>query len=351
MNIKKRELCIVHIGMPKTGTSSLQHALFEGLKESRNAYYANLPTPNHSPQLFSLFHSHPEIHNVNLGKSEQEIEQYNKKNLKLLIDGFLRDERDIEIISGEDIFHIDEAGLLNLKEFLQTYFEKIIIVGYVRFLKSFMESSFQQLVKYHFLNTLDESKIYPFYKNKLEKFDNVFGEKNVLLHIYEPKRFPDEDITLDFCKRFNIDIEHDKKVTTNQSISKEAISILYTYNKRFLDSEVSKTDLMRVNRLVDMVSSIGDSRFRFSKNYIDKVVEKRRDDIEWIGIRLGERIDNIDSETGIESEEELLSISSDTIAEFKRHIMDKIELDGEEFMKIKNSEDLGTILDLVTHRL
>jgi hypothetical protein len=337
--------------MPKTGTSSLQHALFEGLKESKNAYYANLPTPNHSAQIFSLFHSHPEIHNVNLGRSEHEIKQYNKNNLKLLINGFLRDGRDIEIISGEDIFHIDEQGLLDLKEFLQTYFAKVVIVGYVRFLKSFMESSFQQLVKYHFLNTMDESRIYPFYKNKLEKFDNIFGKENVQLSVYEPKRFPNEDITLDFCERFNIDIEHNKKVVTNQSISKEAISILYTYNKRFLDLEINKADLMAVNRLVDIVSPIGDTRFRFSKSYIDKVVRKRRDDIKWIENRLREKIDDENSEIGIESEEELLSISSDTISELKRHIIDKIELDDEEIKKIENSEDLESILDLVTHRL
>lgn len=32
--------CILHIGMPKTGTSSIQHFLFYGLKDARFQYFS-----------------------------------------------------------------------------------------------------------------------------------------------------------------------------------------------------------------------------------------------------------------------------------------------------------------------
>jgi hypothetical protein len=51
-----------------------------------------------------------------------------------LIDGFKNHTKSIEIISGEDIYHLgqDENALRRMKLFLEEYFKQIIIVGYVR---------------------------------------------------------------------------------------------------------------------------------------------------------------------------------------------------------------------------
>lgn len=61
LKAKKKELCILHIGMPKTGSTSLQQELHGGILDERVAY-ANLEEANHGIALISLFMKNPLEH-------------------------------------------------------------------------------------------------------------------------------------------------------------------------------------------------------------------------------------------------------------------------------------------------
>lgn len=317
-DIIKKELCIVHIGMPKTGSSALQESLFNNIIDTRVSY-ANLPDSNHSGIIFSMFANHPQSHGIHRGRTIIQIEDYNKKNKELLVKGFLSNNSDIEIISGEDIFHIDEHGLRRMKDFLEKYFKNILIVGYIRSPKSFMSSAFQQLVKFHKLDSFNFSVIYPHYKIKLEKFDKVFNRENVYLWKFDPANFPNNDITLDFCNRLNIETDSKLAIRSNDSISQEAISILFANNIYGKELFIGMDSMRIQNKLVEKISKIGTNKFVFSKTLISNILDQYKDDIKWIENRMSISLQEYSNElkSDINSEDELLIFSNETIIELK----------------------------------
>ena len=320
--VKKKELCIVHIGMPKTGSSTLQEAFFSGLKDTRVSY-ANLPEANQSGRLYGLFVDNPIRYHYFSKKnfSLSQIEEFKEKNIKLLIDGFLKHNTSIEILSGEDLFHLGSIeNVKKIKLLLEPYFKKIIIVAYVRPVKSFMESAFQQLVKNHYLGNFNFNMIYHKYKN-FEAYDEVFGVENVKLWKFQPEIFPKGDIVLDFCKRVNIKPTCAKVKVVNESLSMEAISILFTYHfhKGVKSDFGSKLHIIN-NNLVEKIRKIGNTKFKFSNKLIKNVININRSDYEWIISRIGEdfREDfrenlNEDNDIGISTENELMWFATESI--------------------------------------
>lgn len=314
--VKKKELCIVHIGMPKTGSSSLQEALYGGILDQRVSY-ANLPEANQSGRVAGLFMDKPENYHYfsNRGWNINKISEFKEKNKQLLIQGFLNYSTSIEIISGEDLFHLSESAITRMRLFLNEYFEKVLIVAYVRPVKSFMESAFQQLVKNHYLGDFDFSKIYHRYKN-FEKYDNVFGKENVLLWKFEPKNFPKGDILLDFSQRLNLESEESKQKKFNESLSLEAISILFTYHFH-LKSKTQFGDEMHFlnHQLVYLIRKIGNTPFRFSNEVIESVIGKYSDDYRWIKVRMNDDFfeDSLSSPVQIKNKYELMNYSTNYI--------------------------------------
>src|SRR5690554_3565258 len=118
MEIKKRELCIVHIGMPKAGSSSLQQAFSKGLEDDRVSY-AKLPHSNQSGWIYGLFVKDPLSYHFfrewNISTLD-EIRSFREESRKLLIDDFCSDDSEIKLISGEDLFHLHAEGIEALKK-------------------------------------------------------------------------------------------------------------------------------------------------------------------------------------------------------------------------------------------
>lgn len=347
---KKRDLCIVHIGMPKTGSSSIQESFFSGISDKKISY-ANLHEANHSIALYGMFTENPETYHIfsKKGWKTKEISAFNTKNKELLIDGFLNHVSPIEIISGEDIYHLSEDAVLKMKLFLTNYFQKIIIIAYVRPPKSFMESAFQQLVKHNDLGTFNFNCIYHPYKN-LEKFDNIFGKENVRLWKFDPTQFPNGDIFFDFCQKIGINFDKSKSNKANESISQEAVSMLFTYHYFGNKTDFGYSEYLLEHALINLFRSVGDTKFRFSQSLIESVLSKYHDDYSWIKSRmddsLHEKYESTDSTIG--SEEELLNFSIKMITYLEQLI-------GKEYLPTElfgnTPRDVAKLVDILKIKL
>lgn len=341
----KLEEIIIHIGMHKTGTTSIQRTLNKNLNNSSFAYI-KLQNPNHSKEIFTLFEekNHPSrdsIHNT-------EIEKNNALTEKKLIDNFNQNIDKKIIISGESIRGISQSGLINFKIFLEKYFKKITIVAYIRSPKGYMESALQQIIKNGTssfnLNT-DLERIYPNYR-KFNHFFKVFGRKNVKLWKFDPKIFPHGNVVLDFCQRLGIDMDIKDVINDNESISKEALSLLYIYRKFGPGYGIGPNAMQENHKLIKILSSINGHKVKLSPNIVNNILTKHQNDIKWIEDILGTSFIEKSQYPNdfIDSEEDFLNIDSSTINKLKDILQD--EVSANEF-KTQSPEDIAKLIHIL----
>ena len=120
----KRELCILHIGTYKTGSSSLQEFLRKSLN-SEKFKYVNSSDENHSRVLMSLVsESYEDYHgNRSSGLFAQDLSDFINNEISLMESDFLNvDSNSTMILSSEDLCTLSDAQVLLLKSYLHKFF-------------------------------------------------------------------------------------------------------------------------------------------------------------------------------------------------------------------------------------
>ena len=327
--IRRRSIvprCIVHFGMHKTGSTSIQHTLADYL-ESPKFYYMNLgsrtrKSRNHSNELAIAFRSNPLTTKAARTESLNEAQIVKRRErVYKIISRQIEKENNVEnfIFSAEDLCHFNKKELQKFKTFLSTKINDFLVVGYVRTPKSFMESVFQQRLKSGVIK-LDFEDLYPDYKRKFEKFGTVFGWDNIQFWLFDPKTFPDGCVVQDFCKRLNISMRKENIVRINESLSKEAISLLYTYrlygpgygfSEIALRGEGNRV-IKETRRLAVCLSNFKGNKFRFSSSFVQPILSRHHEDIAWIEEKLGLPLEEDlekDNTTAIKTEKDLLKFA------------------------------------------
>lgn len=348
---QKKDLCIVHIGMHKTGSSSIQNMLFNLLNDT-NFHYANLGNPNQSEEVYSLFSEYPEKYHghVARARSALDVSQYKEKKLKMLIDGFkATGNSTIEIISGEDIGILNFNEILKLKEFLDTFFKTVKIIAYIRPPVSYIQSAFQELIK-HGLSSFDFTNCNPNYE-RFEMFEKVFGRENMILRLFKSNKLYGDDIVLDFCNTLKISLDKNyNTIKDNESISLEALSLLYAYQKYINKFSLGPNIFTERKQLISALSKIGKSRLTFCSSVLQPIIEKNQQGIDYLEQIMLESLneESRDHEGCIRCEDDLLRFTDETIFKLK-------ELIGKENLPddvLGNTpKDIAMLVDVLKNKL
>jgi hypothetical protein len=273
--------------MHKTGTSSIQNALFNKLKDER-FHYADLKTPNHSSIINSIFSDNPYEYHAFVAKNhtKSEIDEIIERNKELLEKSITGQGQNItEIISGEDIGYFNENELIKLREYLIKYFENIKVVIYIRPFYSYVQSAFQELVK-HGLNKIDFKYCNPRYERFI-LYEDIFKSENVIVRPYIRNMLYKEDVVYDFFHIIGIDIEENLgKTQDNVSLSVEALKLLFTYQKFANGFRKGKDVFNERNFLIKKLSKIGNKKLCFCRELTDKLLEENRGGIEYFEEKL-----------------------------------------------------------------
>lgn len=318
-----KELCIVHIGMHKTGSSSIQNMLFHHLKDKK-FNYTNLGEANQSAQIYSLFSEHPEKYHGHISRAwnTSDINQYVEKNFKILINSFTTTSSStIEIISGEDIGLLSFDEIVKLKTFLYKYFKKVKIIAYIRPPVSYIQSAFQELIK-HGLSRFDFTDCNPRYE-RFQNYEKVFGKENMILKLFKSNKLYGNDIVLDFCNTLKISIDKNyKTIKENESISLEALSLLYTYQKYINKFSRGPNIFTERKQLISALAKIGNSRLTFSSSVLQPIIDQNQQGIDFLEQRMLESLQDefAVNENCISCEEDLMRISDETIFALKQMI-------------------------------
>jgi hypothetical protein len=347
-----RELCVLHVGMHKTGTSSIQTMLYRHLSDKR-FHYANLEGENQSVPIYSLFCDQPEDYYIirALGWGPEEVAAYNDRNRKSLIDGFKSQRADIvELISGEDIGAMSVAELVRLKEFLDQYFTRIQIIAYIRSPASYIRSALQETIRDG--NTrLDLACCDPNYM-RFQAFETIFGKENFILRPFMQKHLFENDVVKDFCHVLGIQYNNIcEPIRDNESMSLEALKLLYVFH-RFRGLENGPNRYIEKELLVAALRGVGRTKFDISAELYRPILERNRPGLRYVGDYMGLRPDQMEPAVqdlgGISCENDFLVFSDETINELKRLV-------GREWLKEEHlgssPEDIAKIVDLLRLKL
>lgn len=137
---------IVHAGLHKTGTTSIQGSLAN--YKDKHTIYADLGRPNHSIVLKTLFHpANLFKHWANLGLSPAEhrklVDHYHLK-----LNRQLQQKHSRILFSGEEISTLDPESLGRMKSHFKEQGRDIEIVVFVREPLSMTASIIQEFVKW-----------------------------------------------------------------------------------------------------------------------------------------------------------------------------------------------------------
>jgi hypothetical protein len=281
--------CIIHIGMHKTGSSSIQKSL-DGFENDQFLYAALGNEANHSLPIYSAFAGNPERHHLHRasGREGDAVRSYIRDVQSDLDRSIAAAHGRTLLISGEDIGVLSQQDLEKLRNYFRDKFEDLTIVGYVRPPAAFMASHFQQRVKSGSINSFNPKAMYRKYQASFGKFDQVFGRDKVQLWKFDSRTFPGGCVVQDFITRLGIAFPKKRIVRLNESLPRQAVAMLYTYAK--LGEHYGARTLtggggMQLGLLVG-----GSGKFRFAPDVIGPVLDANRSDIEWMEARLGQSL-------------------------------------------------------------
>lgn len=316
---------VVHAGMHKTGTSSIQDSLKAA--SLGKLHYLDWQAANHSAMFALLFHEPVEQYHAFKGNGATREELLRKREIwhDRLLAQMSSSKYESIILSAEDISLAEIGALERLRKVLDDYCSDIQVIAYAREPVAFMQSAFQQRVRGGGLNKLVPAALWPNYRNRFEKIDLVFGRENVKLKKFSAPELVDGDVVADFSNELGISLKKDEYIRSNASYTLEALSLLFA--QRYLGDGFVRgfPGAQRSNtRFVAALGEIGSQKFQFAASLVDPVLEANRQDLEWMEERLGSSLRRDDREsTGrlIGSEEDLLSIAEENRAELENLLM------------------------------
>lgn len=307
------EEAIVHVGMHKTGSSSIQDTFSKISMEE--IQYLSLGSYNHSGFLATLLSDNPENYHSHARNARTTIQvQALKESYTQQLHDALKKTKKSRILISAEYLSKPKGGkdeLTYLKNLLLAYCKRIRVIGYVRPPVGYMQSSFQQRLKGGRTHTFDLHSGYPYYHKRFSIIDDVFGKDNVDLVAFRKDSLHNGDVVQDFANRIGVALSPEKIVRTNESLSLEATALLYTF-RRFESTSSGYKGFNKDNKiLIEALATLKGQKLSFTESAVGSVLKNNQKDIDWMSERLGISIldEPSASDQAISSEEDLFKVA------------------------------------------
>lgn len=194
----------LHIGLHKTGTTSIQRALVKN-KELLNKYGFDFLKPLYGYEFeegtIRWWFKEKETNKITLERLPKLFEQTNKINQSNII------------ASGEILSWLfDEKSIAKIKENIKFYYKNCKIIIYIRRQDQLMLSLYQQsskgpygIAKDYFgrgeksLPTNSHKLLSYFdFNERVKLWEKIFGRENIIIRVFEPEKLYKNDAVLDF---------------------------------------------------------------------------------------------------------------------------------------------------------
>lgn len=224
---------VIHVGMHKTGSSSIQHT-FARYSDS-SFEYVDFEVANHSPLLVLLFGNLDTITGYSYFGARgaefcSKLPELREKYFDQIARQLDKSSGKTILFSAEDMSSSKfEGENFRLEKFFRQWTDNISVIAYARGPGGFMVSAFQQILK----SGQIVFPALPHYRNRFEQIDNIFGRENVTIREFARTKLIDGDVVKDFAQIAQVRTPpEDQIVRSNESLSLEATALLYpTFSK------------------------------------------------------------------------------------------------------------------------
>ncbi len=321
--------CLIHGGMPKTGTTSIQSSLCRGLHDERfrlltlDSFLGNL-------LIGSAFSG-------DYGVGSRFISQMVTEDMAARLPPESRHYLDralaaagrrgcTPILSAETISYFSEAALERLRDFVVERNWQPRVVMYVRSPLDFLESRFQQRLKAGIMVRGAPTRMADYlefsvrlgYGRPLRGVDQVFGREHVAMFAYDPAGFPGRCVVRHFCGIAGIPGESVRVIRENDSVSLDAVRFLHALSVAGRRGFRKRVD--RVHRAVlvrRLQEELPGEKLRFREDVARRYAEAIREDLAWVEARLGCEVplsrSSRDGDGGVRCEEDLMDFQQESL--------------------------------------
>lgn len=246
---------MLHIGMHKTGSSSIQRSLVG--YDDGHAFYGRFARPNHSLPLHTVFAAEPARHHlwVREGLDEAAVARKRAEALDCLDRDLTRSDRKVLVLSGEDVGVLTDDEKDRLVAHLRRHGAQVDVVAYVREPAAFTASSFQQGVRGGSVLPLRRGTVRPGYRRRLERFLELVPGA-VTVRAFERDRLAGGSVVQDFCEIAGLEFGRLTDETVNESLSVAALKLLLVFNASNACSGGDRIVLGARRRLVTTLRSL-----------------------------------------------------------------------------------------------
>jgi len=332
--------CILHFGMPKTGSTSIQESLYSGLTDP-DFYYPDLGHPNHGMFLFGAFSEKPELYHANhkLGIDREQLLSERPAVLQRLADEISRCGPRTMVLSAEELFSFGRSEAAALLAFFLNQGRHLQLVAYVRPIRGWMESRFTQALVEPGLTLPKE--MFAWVANSktwcrhIQSKDDVFGRDRVTLWPFLPAHFPQGCVVQDFCRRIGMKRPPEVIHRSNERLALPAIRLLYAYRTLGPGYGIGPSVMNENANLLRHLEKLTEPRFHFHSEWLDDYCRRNETDIAWIESRLGASLrDGI----GEDKDDHAIRVESDLLAFSPESLEWLAERTGTSFRKLTHGD-------------
>lgn len=305
--MKKFEKAILHIGLDKTGSSSIQSALDRNRRKLLETGWVAYPPGRWHALLGSALNDNPTSYffNKELGLENQDkiISERDDKYLNEL-NAWIETVPPCQslVISYEGFVHLDKATFENLKYFLEKYANEVFVIFYIRPPLSYSLSAISQRIKSGRPSTSGGAPPVQKNKEKIKDVENVFGKNKIKAIKFDRESLKGKDIVCDFL--YNLGVSDDvfqkleKIDEENDSLSDKAIFVGDSVIKKMrYDGILNALEGFHFYDLVGKhLSGYSGGKAKLDKEQVDLVLEGAKEEsnffLESYSIKLDENIED-----------------------------------------------------------
>lgn len=204
------DTCYLHIGLGKTGTTSIQAAMYSNSArlEAQSILYPTISSNHYF--LASYFVDRPEnlIFHRDSRRTLPEIAEFNRDHMTRFREACRGSACKTVVLSSEFLAGLSLSGIVKLKDFLESIALHIKVVVYLRHPVSYIESFVQQHIKTgHARFSSIGTRNAPNLSGFVSAWASVFGRNSLILRNFAPNGNK-IDVLVDFISLIQADVDH-----------------------------------------------------------------------------------------------------------------------------------------------